>query len=232
MGGLIPIGGGADAEIKASLNFAFNETNIQTVRSVWRSEKLFDDRKKHKIHRVAWRLRAYPVQHYSGTNSKGKWFYFLKHDLPDDAIDSIYAILTYAMKYAAVLRVVFDAVQNTAKKPPPHFVYPANPTKDSDIDMLVDSTGTLLITLVCPEPLDDKKIEKAPDAPGDADAGETQPPEIWPQFTYAVPSAYAALAFAVAPAVDAATYAPAVQPKKGGKKAKKAKKKAKKAKKQ
>jgi hypothetical protein len=54
MGALIPIGGGADAEIRSSLNFAFNDLNIKTVRN--QNEDLFDQ--DHHLHRVAYRLAA------------------------------------------------------------------------------------------------------------------------------------------------------------------------------
>ena len=233
MGSLIPIGGGADAEIKASLNFAFNETNIQIVRSVFRNESLFDGT-KHHLHRVAWRLGAYPVQHYSGDNANGKWFYFLKQLLPGasyggvSTVLSINKILTYAMTNATVLRVVFDAVQGTDNKAL-HYVYPGNPTKDKDISNLVNSTGTLLITLICPAPLDDNNTDPTPNTPGDADQGETQPPQI---FTRSAPAAAFAPPAPVAPVAPAAAFTPsapvapaaAVKPK--AKKAKKAAKKA------
>jgi len=76
MGSLIPIGGGADAEIKLRLNTAFNDFNIKIVRGVVTNENLFDG--KHRLHRLAYRLGTYPIGKYSGDDAKGKWFYFLK----------------------------------------------------------------------------------------------------------------------------------------------------------
>jgi len=81
MGALIPIGGGADAEIKGLLNTAFNDTNIVILRGVVSKEDLFDG--NHNLHRLAYRLGTYPVGTYSGDDAKGKWFYFLKKILKD-----------------------------------------------------------------------------------------------------------------------------------------------------
>ena len=49
MGSLIPIGGGADAEIKNHLNAAFNDSNIAITRSVFAKENIFD--RHHHLHR-------------------------------------------------------------------------------------------------------------------------------------------------------------------------------------
>jgi hypothetical protein len=72
MGGLIPIGGGADAEIKGRLNAAFDDSNIAIVRSQNAKENLFDG--NHHLHRLAYRLAAYPIGTYAGesANAKGK----------------------------------------------------------------------------------------------------------------------------------------------------------------
>jgi hypothetical protein len=171
MGALIPIGGGADAEIKGRLNAAFNDTNIAIVRGVVTKENLFE--KNHHLHRVAYRLGAYPIKTYPGDNAQGKWFYFLKKILKDatyngvSTTESIKAILAYAMKTAAVKRVVFDAQQGTAGNLD-HYVSPANPVADADVASLVDSTGTLGVMLVCPSPLPNK-TSPIPNQQGDID---------------------------------------------------------------
>lgn len=158
MGGLIPIGGGADAEIKGLLNTAFNDTNIKILRGVVANENLFDSR--HHLHRLAYRLGTYPVKTYVGDDATGKWFYFLKKILKDAVYNnvstpqSIKAILSYAMNHSAVKRVVFDAVQG-ADTTADHYIYPNNPVSDNDVGALVDVTGTLNIALICPSPLPD-----------------------------------------------------------------------------
>jgi hypothetical protein len=172
MGALIPIGGGADAEIKLRLNTAFNDTNIQIVRSVVGNENLFDG--NHHLHRIAYRLGTYPTRTYSGDDAKGKWFYFLKKILKDathngtSTADSIKAILSYGLRRnTGVARIVFDATQG-ADGSLDHYVAPGNPVQDADIAPLVDSTGTLSITLVCPAPLPNRSAP-VPDQQGDLD---------------------------------------------------------------
>jgi hypothetical protein len=161
MGSFIPIGGGADAEIKGHLNAAFNDTNIAIVRNVVAKENIFDD--LHHLHRIAYRLGTYPDKTYPKDDAKGKWFYFLKKTLKDAAHNgvsttaSIKAILSYAMKTPAVKRVVFDARPGTDSKADHYVDYlkDGNPVKDDDIAGLVDATGTLTVALICPEPLSD-----------------------------------------------------------------------------
>jgi len=175
MGGLIPIGGGADAEIKGLLNTAFNDTNIKILRGVVANEDLFDDH--HHLHRIAYRLGTYPVKAYTGDDAKGKWFYFLKKILKDAAYNnrsttqSIKAILSYAMNNSSVKRVVFDAVQGTDTTAD-HYVYPNNPVLNDDIAALVDTTGTLNVALICPKPLPDK-TSPVPDQQADLDESPT-----------------------------------------------------------
>ena len=159
MGALIPIGGGADAEIKRQLNTVFDPAHIGTVRSKVASEDIFEERKPHNLHRVAYRLGAYPIGNYSPDDAKGKWFYFLKKILKDASFNgvsttkSIRKILSYAMKTKTVARVVFDAKEDASV--PEHYVSPANPIEDDEIAPLVDSSGTLLVMLICPKPLPD-----------------------------------------------------------------------------
>jgi hypothetical protein len=176
MGGLIPIGGGADAEIKGLLNTAFNDTNIKILRGIVAKEDLFDNH--HHLHRVAYRLGTYPVKTYTGDDAKGKWFYFLKTILKgavynnNSTTDSIKAILSYAMRNTGVKRVVFDAVQGTDNPPADHYVYPNNPVIVGDIAALVDATGTLNISLICPSPLPNKSAP-VPNQQADLDESPT-----------------------------------------------------------
>ncbi len=173
MGGLIPIGGGADAEIKSSLNFAFNDVNIKQVRKVVKNENLFDD--DHHLHRVAYRLATYPVRNYGNDPAKAKWFFFLQNVLLAavhggvSTADSIKKILSYAMRNPnnTVQRVVFDAVQGPDQSP--HYVDGGNPIQDNQIAGLVDTTGTLMIRLICPAPLNDNDVAPTPNKTSDLD---------------------------------------------------------------
>jgi hypothetical protein len=184
MGGLIPIGGGADAEIKDKLNAAFNDTNIMIVRDIVANENLFDQ--PHHLHRVAYRLGAYPTRTYTGdsTEAKGKWFYFLKTILKAPAVNSIKAVLSYAMTDLTVGRVVFDARQGDDPQAD-HYIYaPAgatvnsNPMIPGDIALLVDTSGTLSVALICPWPLP-MTTAPVPNKPGDIDNGEKSPAKIF-----------------------------------------------------
>ncbi len=80
---------------------------------------------------------------------------------------SVKAVLSYAMNNSSVKRVVFDAVQGTDTTAD-HYVYPNNPIADNDIAALVDTTGTLSLSLICPSPLPDKSAP-VPDQQGDLD---------------------------------------------------------------
>jgi len=165
MGSLIPIGGGADAEIQNLLNTAFNAANIKIVRTKVANENLLDD--NHHLHRIAYRLGTYPIGNYTGDDAKGKWFYFLKNILKNAkhngvlTAKSIKMTLAYALRNSTgttkVVRVVFRAIQGTDATAD-HYVAPGNPTSDSDIAQLVDTTGTLSVVLVCPNSLPDQSI--------------------------------------------------------------------------
>jgi hypothetical protein len=163
MGSLIPIGGGADGEIQGRLNAAFNDSNILIVRSKVASEDLLNDH--HHLHRIAYRLGAYPIGNYGSDDAKGKWFYFLKNILKNashngvSTAKSVKKLLGYAMRHSTVLRVTFQAVPGVDPNAD-HFVAsgssvvePGNPISDADIVKLLDSAGTLSIQLVCPAPL-------------------------------------------------------------------------------
>jgi hypothetical protein len=190
MGDLIPIGGGADAEIKGLLNAAFNDTNIAIVRGQVqvKKENLFDG--NHHLHRLAYRLGAYPVRTYKGESAKapGKWFYFLKNTLKAPAITSIKAILSYAMTNPNndVARVVFDARPGDPNAD--HYVEgpTPNPTNPADISQLVDTSGTLLVALICPESLS-MNTAPVPNQQGDIDNGEQPPAKIFTPTVLAPP---------------------------------------------
>ncbi len=135
MGSLIPIGGGADAEIQNLLNTAFNATNIKIVRTKVANENLLDD--NHHLHRIAYRLGTYPIGNYTGDDAKGKWFYFLKHILKNAEFNGVLTAKSIKMTLAYALR---------------------NSTGTTDIGKLVDTTGTLSVVLVCPNSLPNQSI--------------------------------------------------------------------------
>src|SRR5258708_15947722 len=98
MGGLIPIGQGADAEIKDLLNKTFAGVNLDTLQNLYGTEKLFD--KDHTLHRVAYRLGCFPKNKYSEP-SRATWFYLLKTSLKTakyngfNTVDTIKSLLDY-----------------------------------------------------------------------------------------------------------------------------------------
>lgn len=181
MGSLIPIGGGADGEIQSLLNTAFNASNIRIIRAKIAKENLLDDH--HQLHRIAYRLGTYPIGNYGADDAKGKWFYLLKRILKtarhnnESTATSIKKILAYAMSHTSkpgqVTRVVFRAIKGTDPNAD-HFIAsgeaiaPGNPTADADIAALVDTTGTLSVVLVCPEPLPDQSTS-VPNQTSDVD---------------------------------------------------------------
>jgi hypothetical protein len=241
MGSLIPIGGGADAEIQNLLNAAFNATNINIVRTTVANENLLDD--NHHLHRIAYRLGTYPIGTYAGDDARGKWFYFLKHILKtarhngELTATSIKKTLAYAVRNASgagkVVRVVFTAIAGTDATAE-HYVAPGNPTSDADIASLVDTTGTLRIVLVCPHSLPDQSIP-IPNQPGDVDVDpqgnvvEKKPVNIFAPKDLSPPTLSPKTH---KPITKTTKTTPARKaPKKAGKKAKAKKKKAAKAKK-
>jgi hypothetical protein len=135
------------------------------VRTKVANENLLDD--NHHLHRIAYRLGTYPIGNYAGDDAKGKWFYFLKNILKNAKYNgvltakSIKTTLAYALRNSTgptkVVRVVFRAIQGTDATAD-HYIAPGNPTSDSDIAQLVDTTGTLSVVLVCPNSLPDQSI--------------------------------------------------------------------------
>src|SRR5436190_1052859 len=98
MGSLMPIGSGPDAEIIAALNNIFSGKILDSLRAHegLTGEALFD--KYHKLHRVAYRIGAYPARDYSPLDdAKRKWFYFLHRVLPPATEKAIKKILNDAI---------------------------------------------------------------------------------------------------------------------------------------
>jgi hypothetical protein len=80
MGSLIPIGQGADAEIKTKLNDAFSGTGLKKLQKHWKKkEKLFAP--DHRLARVAYRKKLHPTKTYPN-DPKRKWYYLLAKILP------------------------------------------------------------------------------------------------------------------------------------------------------
>jgi hypothetical protein len=138
MGALIPIGQGADAEIKTKLNAAFSGDNLHNLQQHWKNkEKLFD--KDHRLARLAFRAKLYPTKIYSN-EAKKKWFYLLVKVLPqasDGSVDAqgnlitteqvIKTALTFALDDSnGITRVIFEAEEQSGAAK--HFVYPTNST--------------------------------------------------------------------------------------------------------
>ena len=176
MGALIPVGGGADAEIKDRLNRTFSFDNLTALQDNTAVENFFDD--NHKLHRVAFRLGCYPIQ--GAEKSRKKWFYLLKNTLPAanynppgggparNTAAAIKTLLGYALDPTKnIVRVIFDAVEDTAA--PQHYVHPDNLTPQVRVGR--HNQNTLTILLVCPRPLDPGNLENIPDGEIDKDAG-------------------------------------------------------------
>lgn len=87
-----------------------------------------------------------------------------------------------------VARVVFDARPGDPKANPDHYVDgpTPNPTSLGDISNLVDSSGTLLLALICPESLS-MNTSAVPNQQGDIDNGEKQPAKIFTPTLLAPP---------------------------------------------
>ena len=156
MGALIPIGQGADAEIKNRLNHVFSGQNMALLQADQAAENLFDG--NHTLARVAYRLGCYPQKSGYPEPSRAKWFYFLQNTLPAamyppagpiSTAQAIQNMLGYALNPANnIHRVVFEAVEVTPNPahPAPHYVHPDNATRT------VYGT-TMHILLICPAPL-------------------------------------------------------------------------------
>jgi hypothetical protein len=175
MGGLIPIGQGADAEIKGLLNKTFSFTSLTTLQNLYATEQLFDP--NHSLHRVAYRLRCFPKKKYTEP-SRAKWFYFLQTTLPAASnsgvltSDAIKHALDYAQNPAkGIARVIFEAVEVKTNPPVTHYLHPNNLPASVATNMVHGSTLHLL--LICPAPLDSTLLATDPTT---ADPGEPAPP--------------------------------------------------------
>jgi hypothetical protein len=184
VGTLIPIGLGADAEIKDLLNQAFNDTNFQAlsahVQNVDRN--LFGPGHNYRTARVASRLRLHP----GNAGKRRRWYFLLRNVLPDASDGSINvadnrvitteealkAVLTKVLMNAngSFKRIVFDAEEknlpaNTTGQTYSHFIYPSNDNPGLAIGY------TMNIILVCPAPLADG-VSNDPIPDSDPDPGE------------------------------------------------------------
>jgi len=168
MGALIPIGQGADAEIKSLLNSTFSAGNLKALQALWATEHLFDG--NHTLHRVAYRLQCYPKGKYTEA-SRAKWFYFLRTTLTVAADGN--GILTsdaikYALDYAQnpvnnIERVIFEAVEKKAAPGTPlvpHHLHPDNRPGSLQVH-----GKTIHLLLICPEPLDSRLLHNDPVLP-------------------------------------------------------------------
>jgi len=176
MGGLIPIGEGADAEIKAKLNEAFSGKNLEKLQKHWKKEKLFDP--DHRLSRFASRKKLHPTKIYPN-DARRKWYYLLAVILPkatDGSLDqdgnpintaqAIKTALTFALNDAnGINRVVFEAEEQSDAAQ--HFVYPSNRVPGLQIG------STLNVILVCPAPLREQDVA---DPPGDNDPDPGEQP--------------------------------------------------------
>src|SRR6266700_1567705 len=112
---------GADQEVIARLDWAFSETNINTIRAQHAAENLFHQR-HHTLHRVAWRINAVPQ---GNTKAAGdlrlKWYAFLSRVLKDPAKDAIKTALRSALADNNCIAVKFHATLGDPNVD--HFVY-------------------------------------------------------------------------------------------------------------
>lgn len=164
MGSLIPIGQGADAEIKSRLNKTFSHVNLATLQGLYATENLFDG--NHSLHRVAYRLGCHPVDKYNEP-SRAKWFYFLRttmtaamHDGVNTA-DAIKSTLAFAQNPANnIIRVIFEAVEVAGASA--HYLHPDNAT--TGFAKMVHGR-TLHMLLICPAALDPTHLANDPITP-------------------------------------------------------------------
>lgn len=177
MGALIPIGQGADAEIKSRLNNAFSGQNLALLQANQATENLFDG--NHTLQRVAYRLGCYPQKSGYLEPSRAKWFYFLQNTLPAankypaaapiTTTQAIKNMLLYALNPANnITRVVFEAVEDKAASC--HYVYPDN------VKQTVHGS-TMHILLICPAPLVSTNTAADPTQP-DTVAGVVNGPSV------------------------------------------------------
>ena len=171
MGALIPIGQGADAEIKELLNTTFSAANLTTLQNLYAREQLFDG--NHTLHRVAYRLQCLPRKKYHEP-SRAKWFYFLQTTLTAASNNGILTsdAIKFALDYAQnpannINRVIFEAVEKTTNPAVSHYLHPDN--RPASLAGMVHGK-TLHLLLICPAPLDPTLLHNDPVTP-DVDGG-------------------------------------------------------------
>jgi hypothetical protein len=171
-----------DQELIARLDWAFSETNIQTLRNRSTAEgDLFHDTHR-SLHRVAWRLDAIPHQPTSMTvpELRKRWYAFLRKGLPSSTDKQIKKALRDALKDSRCIAVKFHAVLDTTAASHHLFVDPA--TQNPWVEIVPDPgnpTNVIYsVTLVCPnESTDNGAGEHEPPDP-DKNPPETNPPQI------------------------------------------------------
>jgi len=182
MGSLMPIGSGPDAEIIAVLNKVFSGRNLDALRAHegLTGESLFD--KNHKLHRVAFRIGAYPARDYSPDDAKRKWFYFLHRVLPPATEKAIKRILKDALLPNSKIKAVQFFVEENSAASAPH-LFPSN---SEPLSGYLDPTSKYYwVRLIVKKQLDDVG-EDQPDRPGDHDTNDNgndvEQPIKWPSF--------------------------------------------------
>jgi hypothetical protein len=183
MGALMPVGSGPDAEIIAALNNVFSGKNLAKLRDHKNQtgESLFD--KHHKLHRVAFRIGAYPARDYSPDDAKRKWFYFLHQVLPPATEKAIKKILNDAIRPNSPVKAVQFFVEENIAVSAPH-LYPSN---NASLPSFLDPTGNYYwVRLIVKQQLADVG-EDQPDRPGDHDkddnGNDVERPIDWPALT-------------------------------------------------
>ncbi len=137
MGSLMPIGSGPDAEIIAVLNKVFSGRNLDSLRAHegLTGESIFD--RHHKLHRIAFRIGAYPARDYSPDDAKRKWFYFLHRVLPPPTEKAIKRILKDALLPNSKIKAVQFFVEENSAASAPH-LFPSN---SEPLSGYLDPTG-------------------------------------------------------------------------------------------
>ena len=170
MGALFPIGSGPDKEIVTVLNDLFSGANFDALKDHdANKEKLFANNRR--LHRVAFRIGAYPAKDYGSDDAKRKWFYFLHH-LPKATQDAIKLILRDALTNNKISAVMFSVEENSAVTAP--HLYPSN--AEPLPNYLNKAKDKYLVHLIVKAPMPDT----AEDAPADSDGNEV--PIVWPKL--------------------------------------------------
>ncbi len=170
MGALMPVGSGPDKEIVTLLNNLFSGKNLKALRDHnAHKEKLFASNRR--LHRLAFRIGAYPAKDYKPDDAKRKWFYFLRH-LPKATQDAIKRILDDALTNNKIDAVMFSVEENATVNAP--HLYPSN--GDPLPNFLNDTKDRYLVDLIVKAPMPDT----GEDPPADSDSNEV--PIEWPKL--------------------------------------------------